>query len=180
MFSALQKIILILVIIFSVLSCHKNKPRTTSSSSSDVQAYNEAIMATLPFSDSTDFRSADSGFIATRTDPIIRNPDGSVSYDLSAFDFVRGKAPSTVNPSLWRQSILNAKHGLYKVTDGIYQVRGFDLANITFVKSDNGWVIIDVLTTAATARAAIELVHEQLGKRLIKAIIFTHSHIKIK
>ncbi|MBT8220993.1 MAG: MBL fold metallo-hydrolase [Bacteroidia bacterium] len=177
MFTTLIRLSLAGLLVSFFVSCQNNKPRTVASGSDDVHAHNQAILNTLPFSDSTDFVNADSGFIATRTDPIIRNPDGGVAYDLSAFDFVDGPAPSTTNPSLWRQSILNRKHGLYKVADGIYQVRGFDLANITFVESDNGWIIIDVLTTAAPAKAALELVNENLGERPIKAIIFTHSHI---
>ncbi len=137
----------------------------------------EEMMSELDFNDTSDFVRANRGYIGSLTDPVIRNEDGSVSYDVSVFDFIKGRAPSTVNASLWRQSKLNRKHGLFKVTDGIYQVRGFDLANITFVATDNGWIVIDPLSTPATARAALELLGEHMGKRPVKAVIITHSHI---
>lgn len=169
--------IYILFVFWGILACNAvDKRKLTTSSTSVLDTY-ESLLNTLPFFDTTDFVNAGRGFIATRQDPLIKNQDGSISYDLSSFDFVNGPAPSTANPSLWRQSQLNAKHGLFEVTEGIYQVRGFDLANTTFVASDNGWIVIDVLTTEATAKAALDLVNEHLGKRPIKAVIFTHSHI---
>jgi alkyl sulfatase BDS1-like metallo-beta-lactamase superfamily hydrolase len=131
----------------------------------------------LPFGDSTDFRNAMKGFIATREDPEIRTSDGRLAYDLSKFDFIRGPAPKSVHPSLWRQSHLNTLHGLFKVTEGIYQVRGFDLANMSFIATDEGWIIVDPLTTQETASAALDLVTEHLGQRDIKAVIITHNHI---
>jgi len=131
---------------------------------------------TSPFADRRDFELAERGYLGTRSDPLIRNAAGQVIWDLSAFDFLKAEAPPTVNPSLWRHSQLLAKHGLFQVTDKIYQVRGFDLANITFVKGDRGWIIIDTLTTTETAKAAYDLVTEKLGARPIVAIVYTHSH----
>jgi alkyl sulfatase BDS1-like metallo-beta-lactamase superfamily hydrolase len=86
------------------------------------------------------------------------------------------EAPSTVNPSLWRQGQLNSLQGLYKVTEGIYQIRGFDLANMTFVATNNGWIVIDPLTCEETAKAGLDFVNEQLGEKPIKAVILTHTH----
>ena len=134
-------------------------------------------MDSLPLMDVADFENANRGFIATRTDPVIKNQNGSIAFDLSTFDFLAEECPSHANCSLWRQSQLNKIHGLFKVTDGIYQVRGFDLANMTLVETDNGWLIIDPLTTTATAKAAMDLVDLHLGKRPIKAVLITHSHI---
>ncbi|MFK7907199.1 MAG: alkyl/aryl-sulfatase, partial [Chitinophagales bacterium] len=131
----------------------------------------------LPFEDSTDFVNARKGFIATREDPLIKNEDGTVSIDLKSWDFLDEAAPPTANPSLWRQGQLNKIHGLFEVTKGIYQVRGFDLANMTLIASDNGWIIIDPLTSKATSKAALALANKHLGKKPIKAVIFTHSHI---
>jgi alkyl sulfatase BDS1-like metallo-beta-lactamase superfamily hydrolase len=134
------------------------------------------VMKTAPFSDRQDFDFAGRGFLGTRANPLIKAADGRVVWDLAAYDFLKGPAPATVNPSLWRESQLLAKHGLFQVTDRIFQVRGFDLANITFVKGDTGWIVIDTLTSAETAKAAYDLVTEKLGSRPILAIIYTHPH----
>lgn len=128
------------------------------------------------FADRRDFEFADKGFLGTRADPLIKAADGRVVWDLHAFDFLNGEPPATVNPSLWRQSRLLAKHGLFQVTDRIWQVRGFDVANITFVKGDTGWIVIDTLTATETAKAAYDLVTEKLGSRPVVAVIYTHSH----
>ena len=134
-----------------------------------------ALSQTLPFADKQDFDFADRGFVATRADPIIPGPGGP-AWNLAAYDFLKGPAPASVNPSLWRQAQLLSKHGLYKVTDRVWQVRGFDIANATFIKGDKGWIVIDVLTSKETAKAAYDLVTEKLGARPIAAIIYTHSH----
>ncbi len=134
------------------------------------------LKKTLPFADRQDFDFASRGFVGTRSDPVIRRADGGVAWDLSAYDFAQGEAPATVNPSLWRQAQLLAKSGLFQVSDTVWQVRGFDVANITFVKGATGWIVIDPLTTAETAKAALELVTEKLGARPVVAVIYTHSH----
>jgi alkyl sulfatase BDS1-like metallo-beta-lactamase superfamily hydrolase len=131
---------------------------------------------TLPFSDKQDFAFADRGFLGTRADPLIKRADGGVAWNLSAYDFLKGQPPATVNPSLWRQAQLLSRHGLYQVSDRVWQVRGFDVSNVTFIQGDTGWVVVDPLTTAETARAAFELVTQKLGARPIKAVIYTHSH----
>lgn len=128
------------------------------------------------FADKQDFDFARRGFVATRADPLIKDATGRTVWDLSQFDFLRSTAPATVNPSLWRQSQLLAMHGLFQVTDRIWQVRGFDIANATFIKSDTGWIVIDTLGSTETAAAALELVRKSLGDRPIVAVIFTHSH----
>lgn len=150
-------------------------PEHDPPSASTLQAQAEA-KAAAPFSDTRDVDFAARGFIATRTDPLIKAADGRVVWDLSAFDFLKGPAPATVNPSLWRHSGLLARHGLFRVTDRIYQVRGFDIANITFVQGETGWIVIDTLTSTETAKAAYDLVTEKLGKRPVVAVVYTHSH----
>lgn len=125
----------------------------------------------------TDEDFAGRGFVATRADPVIRAADGTPVWNLAAYDFARdAKAPATVDPSLWRHARLLARHGLFRVADRIWQVRGFDLANLTFVKGDKGWIVIDVGSTAETAAAALALVDQQLGRRPISAVVITHSH----
>jgi alkyl sulfatase BDS1-like metallo-beta-lactamase superfamily hydrolase len=129
------------------------------------------------FGDRQDFAFAERGFVGTRADPKILGPGGRVVWDLAAYDFLKGPAPASVNASLWRQSQLLAKNGLFKVTDGVWQVRGFDLANATFVAGDHGWIVIDTLTSAETAKAALDLVNAKLGARPVVALIYTHSHV---
>jgi alkyl sulfatase BDS1-like metallo-beta-lactamase superfamily hydrolase len=138
---------------------------------------NEAVWDELPFGDERDFLNATAGLIAKRSDPIIRTAEGKEVWNLDRFAFIKGKVPASVNPSLWRQARLNSIHGLFKVTDRVYQVRGYDLANMTIVAGDTGWIIIDSLTTFETAQAAIELVRKHLGERPVVALIYTHSHI---
>ncbi len=139
---------------------------------------NREVLGELPFSDRTDFQNAQRGFLATLEPLTIRRErDGKIVFDLSPFDFLAGEAPETVNPSLWRQCQLNAQNrGLYEVCDGIYQLRGFDLANMTLVRGDTGWILIDPLTSAESSRAALALAQEHLGERPVRAVIHTHSH----
>ena len=144
--------------------------------STATQTAQATAKADLPFADRQDFDFADRGFLATRADPKILRADGGVAWDLSAYDFLKAPAPPTVNPGLWRQAQLLSKHGLFKVADRIWQVRGFDVANATFIAGDTGWIVIDTLTTAETGRAALELANKTLGARPVVAIIYTHSH----
>ncbi len=131
----------------------------------------------LPPDDPTDAERAERGLIATLEDPAIVDRDGNPAWNTSAWDFVAGDAPPTVHPSLWRQAKLNGNHGLFRVTDGFYQVRGHDTSNVTFIEGDTGWVVIDPLTFEETARASMALVTQHLGERPITAVIYTHSHI---
>ena len=134
------------------------------------------LKKTLPFEDKQDFDFATRGYLGTLSDPVIRRADGAVAWDLTDYDFVQGDAPDTVNPSLWRQAQLLSKSGLFQVSETIWQVRGFDVSNITFIKGQTGWIVIDPLTTAEVAKAAYALVTEKLGARPIVAVIYTHSH----
>ncbi|PHS38423.1 MAG: hypothetical protein COA91_07930 [Robiginitomaculum sp.] len=138
----------------------------------------EAVQAdpVLDFTDKADFAAASRGFIATIDGPIT-DADGNLVYAPAAYDFLAGDAPPSVNPSLWRQSQLNAKHGLFEVVDGIYQVRGFDLSNMTLIRGDKGWIVVDPLISKETAAAALALANKHLGGRPVSAVIFTHSHI---
>ncbi len=138
---------------------------------------NAAMMKKLDFGNREEFELARRGQIAKPKDSVIRGDDGKVVWDMKQYAFIQGDAPDTVNPSLWRQEQLNDNYGLFKVVDGIYQVRGFDLSNVTFVRGNTGWIVIDPLTTRETAKAALELAREHLPKLPIKAIIHTHSHI---
>ncbi|HET7665130.1 MAG TPA: alkyl sulfatase dimerization domain-containing protein [Mycobacterium sp.] len=133
-------------------------------------------MTSLPFSDTTDFEDADRGFLAAQAPCVIRAADGRVVWDNDAYAFLSGDAPTSVHPSLWRQSALNAKQGLYEVTEGIYQVRGFDISNISFIEGDTGVIVIDPLISTEVAAAALALYREHRGDRPVIAVIYTHSH----
>jgi len=136
------------------------------------------LRKTLPFDDKRDFEEAQKGFIAAPPYKQIMADAGNVAWDMGSYDFLlQGKDFDSVHPSLQRQAILNMAYGLYEVVPGkIYQVRGFDLANISFIKSDSGWIVFDPLTAKETARAALELVNEKLGKRPVVAVVYSHSH----
>lgn len=131
----------------------------------------------LDFADRSDFERVTRGRLATLEPPVINGASGRPVWDLGPFQFLADDCPPTVNPSLWRQAQLNANHGLFEVVPGIYQVRGYDISNITFVRSDAGWIVIDPLTVAETAAAARQMVDSHFGARPIVAIIYTHSHL---
>ncbi len=137
---------------------------------------NAGVAASLPIADQTDFENANRGFLAKIADDNILNEDGSVAWDARQFDFIEGAAPDTVNPSLWRQAKLNSIHGLFEVVPGIYQIRGYDLAQMTLIAGKTGWIIVDPLTTPAPAKAGLALANKTLGNRPVVAVIFTHSH----
>jgi alkyl sulfatase BDS1-like metallo-beta-lactamase superfamily hydrolase len=131
----------------------------------------------LPFSDTRDFEEQKKGFIAAPKAWTIMANAGNVAWDMERYKFfLEGKDFDSVHPSLQRQSTLNMNFGLYEVIPGVYQVRGFDLANISFIKGETGWIVFDPLTTEETARAALELVDKHLGKLPIKAVVYSHSH----
>ncbi len=132
----------------------------------------------LPFHDTTDFDNADRGFIAALSPCVIKAADGRVVWDNDSYSFLDGQAPTSVHPSLWRQSILNAKQGLFEVVPGIYQVRGFDISNISFVEGDTGIIVIDPLVSTEVAAAALDLYRAHRGSdRPVVAVIYTHSHV---
>jgi alkyl sulfatase BDS1-like metallo-beta-lactamase superfamily hydrolase len=147
------------------------KPAHPSTVEAHAHAHSE-----LNFSDTRDFDDVNRGFIGTLTDAHFLTNSGQVAWTMREHAFIEGEAPATVNPSLWRMATLNKVHGLFKVTDRIYQVRGFCLANITFVEGDTGLIVIDPLTFEEHARAALELYRAHRGARAVKAVIYTHSH----
>jgi alkyl sulfatase BDS1-like metallo-beta-lactamase superfamily hydrolase len=132
----------------------------------------------LPFDDIADFHNADRGFIAGLSPCVVKAADGRVVWDNDVYAFLDGPAPATVHPSLWRQSSLAAKQGLYEVVPGIYQVRGLDISNITFVEGESGIIVIDPLISTEVAAAALALYRTHRGgDRPVVAVIYTHSHV---
>jgi alkyl sulfatase BDS1-like metallo-beta-lactamase superfamily hydrolase len=142
-----------------------------------VERLNRQHAASLPFGDTRDFADADRGFLGALEPCVITAADGRVVWDNDVYAFLRGDAPASVHPSLWRQSELCAKQGLYEVVEGIYQVRGLDLSNITFVEGDTGVIVIDPLVCTETAAAALALYRQHRGDREVRAVIYTHSHV---
>jgi alkyl sulfatase BDS1-like metallo-beta-lactamase superfamily hydrolase len=135
-------------------------------------------LGSLPLDDTADFADADRGLIASLRPCVIKSADGRVVWDNDAYSFIGGDAPSSVHPSLWRQSMLAAKQGLYEVVEGIYQVRGFDISNISFVETDSGVIVIDPLISTEVAAAALQMYREHRGgNRPVVAVIYTHSHV---
>ena len=142
-----------------------------------IEAAHRAHMPSLPFGDDADFHNADRGFLAALSPCVITAADGRVVWDNDSYAFLDGPAPSSVHPSLWRQSTLNAKQGLFEVVPGIYQVRGFDISNITFIEGDTGIIVIDPLISTEVAAAALALYRAHRGgERRVVAVIYTHSH----
>ncbi len=134
--------------------------------------------AGLDWADVQDFEDASRGFIARLETPTVTAADGTPTWDLTAYAFLdREEAPDTVNPSLWRQARVNMLHGLFKVADRIYQVRGMDLSVISFIEGDTGWIVIDPLISTEVAAASLELLFEHVARRPVVAVIHTHSHI---
>ncbi len=139
-------------------------------------AVNAAAAVRFDFTDRADFERVHRGLLAQLDPPVVSGAAGNILWDLSRFDFVQGEAPASVHPSLWRQAQLNNVHGLFEVVPGIYQVRGYDISNVSFVRSDRGWIVIDPLTVAETASAARGLIDAQFGPLPVVAVIYTHSH----
>ncbi|MGW2208707.1 alkyl/aryl-sulfatase [Streptomyces sp. NPDC001781] len=137
---------------------------------------NAEIGERFPFDDVQDFENARRGFVGTTEETVVRGDDGEV-WNLAAYGFLDRECPPTANPSLWRQSRLVALHGLFEVTGGIYQVRGFDLSNMTIVEGDSGVLVIDPLISTETAAAALALYRRHRGNRPVTGVLYTHSHV---
>lgn len=141
------------------------------------RAAQQAARAALPADTGQDAEFAARGFVGSSTEPSIPRDDGQgVAWDFAALDRLKGPAPDSVNPSLWRHSRLLARHGLFRVADRVYQVRGYDLSVMTVILGDKGYILVDPLLTTETARAALALVRRHLGNKPVTGLIYTHSH----
>jgi alkyl sulfatase BDS1-like metallo-beta-lactamase superfamily hydrolase len=140
------------------------------------QTANESLTEYLPFADESDFDNARKGLIAEGRGQI-SNADGAVVWNIDLWGFLEGDAPDTTNPSLWRQSKLNAIAGLFEVTEGVYQVRGYDLSVVSFLRTDSGWIVVDPLISLEPMEAAHQLVRDNLEDLPVVGVIHTHSHV---
>ena len=158
-------------------ACGKNQGigGVSSEASASTQKENAAFAQVIAGASGQDFEDAKRGLIARPTGKILA-ADGSVLRDFAAYDFVQGAAPDTVNPSLWRHAQLNTNIGLFKVMDGVYQLRGFDIANITLIEGKTGWIVVDTLTSRESASAAMAFAEQHLGKKPVSGLVLTHAH----
>ena len=135
------------------------------------------VLALLDFEDKQEQEFAEKGLIAAPEELELKDESGKVVWSQKAYNFLDQEAPDTANPSLWRHTQMNHIYGLFEVTDGIYQVRGYDMTNITFIKGDTGWIVFDPLMSVECSQAAMELVNQELGERPVKAVVMSHPHI---
>jgi alkyl sulfatase BDS1-like metallo-beta-lactamase superfamily hydrolase len=171
----LSAAMLSLAVSFDTVAATQPKPATDHTKQA-----NNAVLEALPFSDKQDFENAKRGFIAKPDVVTIKDAKGNVVWDLEQYKTYISEeksAPDTVNPSLWRNSQLVMQHGLFEVRENIYQIRSFDLSNITFIKGKTGWIVFDPLISPETAKAALDFINQQLGPRPVVAIVYSHSHI---
>ena len=157
---------------FAQTAAEAPKPATPTT-----ERANDAVHQAVAAFDKRDFEDATRGKLAELNDPLVKAADGRIVWDTRRYDFVKGAAPATVNPSLWRQQQLNHAQGLFKVADGIYQIRGYDIANMTLVEGQTGWIVIDTMLTEQVARAGLKLAMDTLkSSKPVVAVIYTHSH----
>ncbi len=175
--TSLPIIILLMVLITLASGCSKSTGMGGSAGAASAETLNAnaEFAKALKLDDPQDFEDAKRGFIAKPTGKISL-ADGTVLKDFEAYNFLAGKAPDTVNPSLWRHAQLNANFGLFKVTDGVYQLRGFDIANMTLIEGKTGWIVVDPLTARETSGAALAFARQHLGNKPVSAVVLTHAH----
>lgn len=174
----LSRIVIALTAASGMMVNTANAKEEAKAATQYTQQVNQNYAKSLPFSDRQDFDDAQRGFIAPLLDEgILRDANGKVYYRADDYKFdINAAAPETVNPSLWRQSQINGISGLFKVTDKMYQVRGQDISNITFVEGEKGIIVIDPLVTPPAAKAALDLYFQHRPQKPIVAVIYTHSH----
>lgn len=172
--------ILVCVLVSCVRPEKERDPLTPDSKpATDITAgINAEVYQLLDFDDEREGEAAAQGFVTAPESLVIKDEAGNVVWSQDVWDFVRDEdAPDSANPSLWRNTRYNARYGLFKVTEDIYQVRGYDVSNMTFVRSDNGWIVMDCLTSVYTAKAALELFESVMGKIRVAAVVISHSHV---
>ena len=172
--------ILVCVLVSCVRPEKERDPLTPDSKpATDITAgINAEVYQLLDFDDEREGEAAAQGFVTAPESLVIKDEAGNVVWSQDVWDFVRDEdAPDSANPSLWRNTRYNARYGLFKVTEDIYQVRGYDVSNMTFVRSENGWIVMDCLTSVYTAKAALELFESVMGKIRVVAVVISHSHV---
>jgi alkyl sulfatase BDS1-like metallo-beta-lactamase superfamily hydrolase len=164
-----------------LLACLANsvasQPAGAKDATDSTRAANHALLSRLPMGDTQSFDDASRGFIEALGDQIIPGPTARPAWTLKGYEFLsKEDAPDTVHPGLWRHARANMANGLYRVTDRIYQLRGFDISNMTVIEGDTGLILIDPLISAEVAHAALALYFKHRPTRPVVAVIYTHSH----
>lgn len=182
-----QKLYSALLVLVAALGLQACEPKHAYEANADAEGHTQATPATialnrsfaeaLPLDDTADFEDARRGLIAQDPSLIVTSAEGEDVWNMPAYDFIQGDFSDSANPSLWRQAKLNNQHGLFEVVPGIYQLRGFDLANMSLIEADNSWIVVDPLTSTETASRAFAFAMQHLDKKPVSAILFTHSHI---
>ena len=173
----MRKLLCLLLVLLMGASClglAEGNPATTYTAEANAAWYDA-----LDFSDQSEQECALRGLIEAPESLIIYDDAGNEVWNVADYSFVNEleTAPDTVNPSLWRNTLYNQYAGLFEVCDGIYQVRGYDMANATFIRTDNGWVVFDVLMCTQDMAAAKALMEKHFGELDIKAVLYSHSHV---
>ena len=137
---------------------------------------NGAVAKRLALDNRGDFQAAERGLLAQLPAGGVPGPNGRKAWDIADYDFLQSPCPATVNPSLWRMAQLNTISGLFEVAEGVWQARALDYANMTVIRGETGWILVDPLMTAETSAAALKLVNDTLGQRPVAAVLITHTH----
>src|SRR5215467_13758155 len=164
----------------TVAACILSAPRSSAQPKDAEPATrqaNAAVLSSLPFGDRSDFDEAQRGFIASLPDGIMSADGQRTIWSMKPYAFITGVAPATVNPSLWRQAQLNNFHGLFKVADRLYQIRGLDDSNMSIVESDSGLIVIDTLSAMESAKTAMDLYFQTRPQKPVMAVIYSHTHV---
>lgn len=166
-----------ITVIALLAACGRNSGHDDSSGATETtRKANAEVAQRYALNDPAGINDAKRGLIARPSGKVL-DAQGKLVWDFDAFGFLDQPAPPTANPSLWRQGQLNNESGLFKVTDGIYQLRGFDLANLTLIEGKTGWIVVDTLTTRESSAAAMAFARKHLGDKPVSGIVFTHSHV---
>ena len=180
----MMRILTISFFAVALAACSREVPKVEGADAAGFSAPTSATVKTqadttagLPAEDGIDMQEAERGLVAREPSLKVMAADGSVAYDADGYQFIKGDAPGSVNPGLWRQAKLNNLHGLYKVAHGVYQLRGYDLAVMSIIEGKSGWIVVDPLTSKETATRAMAFARKTLGNKPVVAIIFTHSHV---
>jgi alkyl sulfatase BDS1-like metallo-beta-lactamase superfamily hydrolase len=174
--NAWMAMVVLTVVNAAAYSAEAAGPKEATSSTKQINA---ELLDSLTFNVTDDFVDAKRGLIAQDPELVVRDVKGNAVWDMAQYSFIKegSKSPTSVNPSLWRQAQINNIYGLFKVTDHIYQVRGYDVSNISFIEGKTGYIVIDPLVSVEVAKASLDLLYKHVGKKPVVAVIYTHSHV---
>ncbi len=175
----LSSLSVIAIVAAGTIPAYAQDAATQKDATEATRAANDALRSQLPFDDTSDFDDAKRGLVAPLPTEMIQGQGGNAIWNPQQYGFITegAETPATVNPSLWRQSQLINISGLFEVTEGLYQVRNFDLSNMTIIEGTEGITIVDPLVSSETAKAALDLYRKHRGDKPVKAVIYTHSHV---